>query len=591
LSIGSGELLDTKHRLVMTNCHVVGDADTVIVNFPEFDKQKKEWINTRTNYMSKKGLVGRVIMREPRADLALVQLDRLPEGVKPLALAKESAPQGAQVHSLGNAAASMALWNYTPGQVRQPAQVQEIKFAGHAELGEEPMHLKARMLETTSPINAGDSGGPLVDARGVLVGVCDSQRVRDSSGNLARNVSTFIDVTEVRALMEKFYKDKNEKWVEVPAPRPRGSGTRGVADLIKMLTGPDITQRVKAAERLGEYGADAKLAFGSLFDALKDKNALVSHAAADALEKVPPHKGDLDMLREAVKSKTEKMAVRVQAAKSLGRLGSDARRAVPDLTALVQESDEGLCAAALGALASIGPEAKDAPALGKGLQSPSAEIRRLSMEALARLGPKASGAVPSLKAALKDGDKAIKVQAAKTLEAIGSAAASAVPALTETLKDTDPEVSAAAAQALMKLGSGKDVVKYLAEILKSGAGQDQKKEVIKLLMQAGHDALEASTQLVNALDDDALRSDASDALVKIGKRAVTSVVFRISKCLNPNARRARIEILRRIASAGRLGAPYKDEALGALRYIVQHDAVAENRTAAQEVGTMIQSKG
>jgi HEAT repeat protein len=240
-------------------------------------------------------------------------------------------------------------------------------------------------------------------------------------------------------------------------------------------------------------------------------------------------------------------------------------------------------------MASIGPEAMDAQALAQGLQSSSPEIRRLSMEALARLGPKASGAVPSLKAALRDGDEAIKVQAAKTLAAIGSAAAPAVPALTDALKDTHADVSTAAAEALMKLGSGKDVVTHLAEILKSGASQEQKQAAIKLLMEAGPEARHASTQLVNALDDDGLRSDASDALVKIGKHAVSSVVFKITK-VSPAARRARIEVLRRIVSAGRLGAPYKEEALQALALIVRYDNVAENRTAAQEVGRLIQSK-
>jgi S1-C subfamily serine protease len=35
---GSGSLIDAKRRLVLTNAHIVGNADSVFVQFPERDK-------------------------------------------------------------------------------------------------------------------------------------------------------------------------------------------------------------------------------------------------------------------------------------------------------------------------------------------------------------------------------------------------------------------------------------------------------------------------------------------------------------------------------------------------------------------------
>jgi hypothetical protein len=208
---GAGGLVDLNHRLVVTSCHVVGDADTVLVHFPEFEKG--DLVRRRDAYKRKPGLKGQVVLKERRANIALVQLERLPEGAKPLALADKSLPPGAQVHTMGNPSVSQALWVYTHGHVRQQAYLDEWDVGGDQLLAEKPMplrvkevqHLNAKMLETDSPINPGHSGGPLVDDRGRLVGVTHGQNV------VAKQLSIFIDVTEVRALLKKYYESIGEK--------------------------------------------------------------------------------------------------------------------------------------------------------------------------------------------------------------------------------------------------------------------------------------------------------------------------------------------------------------------------------------------
>jgi len=207
-STGSGSLIDRKHRLIVTNVHVVGTSDTVQVYFPEFD-DKGELIVHSDNYKKKPGLTGRVVMREPRADLAFVQLERLPENSMALPVAAAKAKVASQVHSVGNPGASKGLWIYSPGKVRQVFQDTWKIFD---DIDNRMCEYNAMKLETDSAINPGDSGGPLVNDRCAMVGVAHGHSL------VANNISIFIEVSEVRALLERYYTSVNDKWVPEAAP-------------------------------------------------------------------------------------------------------------------------------------------------------------------------------------------------------------------------------------------------------------------------------------------------------------------------------------------------------------------------------------
>lgn len=195
VSTGSGSLVDRARRLVLTNYHVVGkDADTVLVAFPVHENGKSGAVAERSYYQrllsNGRGIRGKVIAREPKCDLALIELERVPEDARQLPLAHDSPSPGQDVHSIGNPGQSGALWVYTPGKVRQ---VYHHKW--RAGTGKESFELDARVVETQSPINRGDSGGPLVNNKGELVGV--------TQGHLldAQQISLFIDVSEVRKFL------------------------------------------------------------------------------------------------------------------------------------------------------------------------------------------------------------------------------------------------------------------------------------------------------------------------------------------------------------------------------------------------------
>jgi hypothetical protein len=194
IRMGTGTLIDAQQKIVLTNFHVVGDAKDIFVFFPAY--KDKKLVPERKHYVDALnnggGLRATILAKESKIDLALIKLETVPEGAKVMPLAKDSPSPGTQIHSVGNPGASGALWIYTPGKVRQVYQKQ-FRSTGDGVA----LDIDARVIETDSPTNPGDSGGPLVNDRCELVGVTQGLAPN------ARNVSTFIDLSEVRTFLTK----------------------------------------------------------------------------------------------------------------------------------------------------------------------------------------------------------------------------------------------------------------------------------------------------------------------------------------------------------------------------------------------------
>jgi S1-C subfamily serine protease len=190
---GTGSLIDAKKKLVITNYHVVGENDRVIVLFAAYRKGSK-LITERSHYLdlvkNGGGIGGRVLHRDLNRDLAIVELETIPHGVAALHLAKESAGPGQRVHSIGNPGSSDALWCYTSGTVRQ---VYHKKWRSRD--GQRVYSFEAEVVETQSPTNPGDSGGPLLNDAGDMVAITQGT----ASG--AQLISLFIDLSEVKAFL------------------------------------------------------------------------------------------------------------------------------------------------------------------------------------------------------------------------------------------------------------------------------------------------------------------------------------------------------------------------------------------------------
>jgi S1-C subfamily serine protease len=202
LATGSGVVVDRQRKLVVTNDHVVRGATELTVLFPTYDAEG-DLIAERAAYAGQVGelrrrgrLVGaRVAARDRQRDLALLELDHLPEDARAIPLAARGPQPGQRVHSIGNPGASGALWLYSRGTVRQ---VYHRKFTV-----DEGFEVDARVVETQTPVNPGDSGGPVVNDRGELVAVVQSAQL-GRPGQEVRLISTFIDVSEVKALLSRY---------------------------------------------------------------------------------------------------------------------------------------------------------------------------------------------------------------------------------------------------------------------------------------------------------------------------------------------------------------------------------------------------
>lgn len=183
--MGTGWVYDIEQRLVVTNEHVVHGLDDLHAYFPqEVDGEVQhdpEWYVKSGAKFS-----GRVIDRSTARDLALVQLEALPDSAVALKLAEQSPLPGERVFALaGLPKGSEGLWIMTTGEVRQVYRRSHAN--GHF----------ARVVETQLPTNGGNSGGAVVNDRLDVVAVVEGERTD------ARLVSMFIDVNEIRDFLNE----------------------------------------------------------------------------------------------------------------------------------------------------------------------------------------------------------------------------------------------------------------------------------------------------------------------------------------------------------------------------------------------------
>ncbi len=215
LATGSGSLVDKEKRLVLTNYHVVEENPRAKVFFPDFRDEKP--IAEKKHYTDRAArlaIPGRVIALEKSVDLALIQLERLPDGANALPLATKTPEPGQSVHSIGNTGKSDALWGYVPGKVRQVYKHQWSAQLGGGKL----LRCRGEVIETDSATNPGDSGGPLLNDQGELVGVTHGGATN------AQLLSTFISLSEVRNVL------KSEGVSTAKADPPKVEKPKSVAD-------------------------------------------------------------------------------------------------------------------------------------------------------------------------------------------------------------------------------------------------------------------------------------------------------------------------------------------------------------------------
>lgn len=149
---------------------------------------------------------------------------------------------------------------------------------------------------------------------------------------------------------------------------------------------------------------------------------------------------------------------RLVAAKQLGKIGPDARAALPALQKLLQDPDEDVRRVAENSIrligAAPGPSEAVRKLMGK-LESPDVLERLVAAKELARFGKAAEPALPGLRKLLSDPDQDVRRVAENTIRLIGGAGPApneAVRKLMVQLQSTDALDRLIAAKELAKMG-------------------------------------------------------------------------------------------------------------------------------------------
>jgi HEAT repeat protein len=213
--------------------------------------------------------------------------------------------------------------------------------------------------------------------------------------------------------------------------------------------------------------------------------------------------------------------VRINAAWALGRIGPQAKAAVPGLTEALEDKDWKVRRQAVWALGAIGPDAKEAiSSLIHALEDRKTDVRKEVARALGYIGLRANEVVPALIGALKDPDADVRYRAAFALGEFGPKAKAAVPALIDALNDPDEVVRRNAPQALGEIGPyAKAAVPALIRGFKD---KNVRTYADSALGKIGRSAVPA---LIEALKDEdpIIRNNSATALGHIGPDAKDAV--------------------------------------------------------------------
>lgn len=199
-------------------------------------------------------------------------------------------------------------------------------------------------------------------------------------------------------------------------------------DLIRTLRGKAPVDRVRAAKDLGRLGWLARDAMPALVAALKDDDAKVREAAAQAVGLMGP---------DALPALTGMLAhhdkyVRRNAVWALGKLGAVARPALRDLCHALKDADPRTASGAAQALGNMGGVAGEAVApLAEAMRGTNIVLCRLAAKALSQIGPPA---LATLIAHLQHTDPFVRGESALALGWMGAQAKSAVPFLAQVVR-------------------------------------------------------------------------------------------------------------------------------------------------------------
>lgn len=199
MSLGTGFIID--EGLILTNNHVVQNADEIKINFTESAEEEPT--------------SGEVVGRDPELDLALIKVKTKPQ-LKALPLGdSDKLEVGEFVIAVGNPF----------GQGHSVTQgIISAKDRKNPELA------MARYLQTDAPINPGNSGGPLVNIKGEVIGINNAIDAR------AQGIGFAIPINSVKAVLNQL--------------KTKGSVSRGYIGVLVNDVTPEVAEQIGAPKNI-----------------------------------------------------------------------------------------------------------------------------------------------------------------------------------------------------------------------------------------------------------------------------------------------------------------------------------------------------
>ena len=246
LSIGSGVIVDAAKGYIITNAHVVNDAQTIVVT-----------LGDGRHY------TGKLIGLDKASDVALLQIKA--QNLTAITFADSSNLKvGDQVAAIGN-----------PFGLNQSVSSGIISALGRNSLGIENIE---NFIQTDAPINPGNSGGALINQRGELIGI-NTAILAPDRGNVG--IGFAVPTNIVFAVLEQLIKYGDVK---------RGALGIGVQDISPTLadalhlTGPDAVKG--AVVTLTQYGSPAQKSGIIVGDIIRSVNNIPIKDANDLVAMV-----------------------------------------------------------------------------------------------------------------------------------------------------------------------------------------------------------------------------------------------------------------------------------------------------------------
>ncbi len=268
-------------------------------------------------------------------------------------------------------------------------------------------------------------------------------------------------------------------------------GKETIPTMIKLTKDKDDAVRRKAVFALGRLAGDPSKTIDVLVEAFGDEKEDVRQAAGEALSKFGA--AAVPALIELLKVKSA--GARIQAATSLGDIGSDAKAAVPALRERFLAKDTENVHHYANVLAKIGKAAM--PALEAGFKDTRPEVRQASSQAMQQAGAEAVGVLVD---ALSDKNVEVRRLAAQTLWPMRIGDKSVVIALAYGLTDEDDTVRQHCMNGLAQLGAQAKLGGPKIKDALTDMNPSVRQQAYYLLQQIGEDPRPTLTKALESKD-------------------------------------------------------------------------------------------